>query len=60
MATAVMLTMHMCSVCEGGGEEIKEPCVYCLMSWACTCGFSMKPWTVYSAGLICYPDAGSH
>ena len=31
-ATAFMLAVHVCNVCEGRRRETEQPCAYCLMS----------------------------
>ena len=54
-----LLAVHVCSVCKGEGGEIKGLVPVILRArpihWV-----SVKPCTVYSASLICYPNAGSH
>jgi len=54
-----LLAVHVCSVCKGEGGEVDGfvPIIARPVRWV-----SLRPCTAYSAraGLICYPDAGSH
>ena len=54
-----LLAVRVCSVCKGKRREI-EGLVPIILRARPVRWVSLKPCTVYNAGLICYPNAGSH
>ena len=60
-ATVFLLAVRVCSVCKGEGEEI-EGLVPIILRARPVRRVSLRLCTAYSAGagLICYPNAGSH
>jgi len=56
-----LLAVHVCSVCEGEGGKI-EGLVSIVLRARPLHWVSLRLCTAYSAGagLICYPNAGSH
>jgi len=48
----LLLAVRVCSVWKGEGGEIEEPSAYYFTSYACICCVSLKPYTVYNAGLL--------
>ena len=61
-ATATfLLAVRVCSVCKGEGGEI-EGLVPIILRARPVHWVSLRPCTAYNAGagLICYPNAGSH
>jgi len=52
-----LLAVRVCSVCKGEGGEV-EGLVPVILRARPVRLVSLKPCTVYSASLICYPNAG--